>query len=237
MDGCRWKKVLGRVGLLIWRKRNKLRMMKRKKTAKNWVLIWNNTKVIIFDCIVGTTIGDAGILYKNFFIRYFTCVKKRSKRNFSAVFFPLSSIISLKPNNVEHLFHSIGVQDILFQSRYRYISRKEQINREDWRRKFVTLITGILGLKRELNCWITSCISNACFNVWRAFIVRTMAAWMTILRSSSMVRCKPSFSFCSTDFNGTFKLILIFLLNKPRCRCTEWETMIYLLKSSAIWML
>ena len=80
-------------------------------------------------------------------------------------------------NNVKHLFHLTDVRDILFQSIYQCISKTKQtplyFNRIQI--KF-TLITGIFGLKRELNCWMTSCINNVCFNVCRAFIVRTMAA-------------------------------------------------------------
>jgi hypothetical protein len=43
------------------------------------------------------------------------------------VFWYLSFDHFLKPNNVEHLFHWIAVQDILFQLRYQYISIRQII--------------------------------------------------------------------------------------------------------------
>eukprot|EP00732_Lithocolla_globosa_P002393 Lithocolla_globosa_v1_NODE_1552_length_2491_cov_65.954023.p3 type:complete len:105 gc:universal NODE_1552_length_2491_cov_65.954023:109-423(+) len=46
------------------------------------------------------------------------------------------------------------------------------------------LMSGMVGLKRGVSCEITSSINRAWGYCFRIFIVRTIAAWMRILRSS-----------------------------------------------------
>jgi hypothetical protein len=57
----------------------------------------------------------------------------------------------IKLNSVKYLFHWIDVRDILFQLKYQYISKIRNLGL--FLREFqFTLITGIFGRKRELNC-------------------------------------------------------------------------------------
>ena len=63
---------------------------RRKKRRKNEVLIWNNTKDIIFDCIAFAQQEEnmLGFYIKKFFIGYYMC-KESVKASFSGVFFSI----------------------------------------------------------------------------------------------------------------------------------------------------
>lgn len=78
------------------------------------------------------------------------------------------------------------------------------------------LIIGILGLKRVDNWFSTSLTSCVWLRTLRIFIIRTMAAWINILRSSSICLCVASCSIFSSVFSGKFMLMRSFLLQKIR---------------------
>lgn len=76
----------------------------------------------------------------------------------------------------------------------------------------LTLITGTFGLKRD-DSWLSTSATRC---VWcsflRIFMMRTIAAWMSIFRSSSMYLCVASCSTFSSVFSGMLMLMRSFLL-------------------------
>ena len=77
---------------------------------------------------------------------------------------------------------------------------------------FFTLITGTLGLNLDESCVRTSDSRFWCLRSFLIFMILTMAAWISSLRSSSMCLWVVSCSCFSSVFIGTLIFTLNFLL-------------------------
>lgn len=113
---------------------------------------------------------------------------------------------------------------ILFQSGCQCISVNKKIVRlkfhrlEVFHRNETTLMTGTFGLNRVDNCVNTSPTKFWWLRIFRIFIMRTMAAWMSNFRSSSMCLWVASCSIFCSVFNGILMLIRSFLLQKIKIK-------------------
>lgn len=96
------------------------------------------------------------------------------------------------------------------------------------------LMIWTFGLNLVESWFKTSVTSWVWFNVLRIFIIRTMAAWISILRSSSMCLWVTSCSAFCSDFSGKLMLMRSFLLKKRLnldfcSSCLTWTNWTYFL--------